>query len=420
MNKIEEILTDRILILDGAMGTMIQRHGLTEDDFSGDRFGNWPKQLKGNNDLLSITRPDVIGAIHRQYLEAGADIIETNTFNATSISMQDYGMSHLAAEINLAAARLARNAADEYTRRTPHKPRFVAGSIGPTNKTASMSPRVEDPMFRAATFDDFRKAYHEQITALVEGGVDLLLIETIFDTLNAKAAIFAAREVAAETGVDTPLMLSATITDRAGRTLSGQTLEAFVASVSHANPLSIGLNCSFGAADLKPYVKELGRIAPFYISAHPNAGLPNQLGEYDETPEKMAMQIREFMEEGLVNIIGGCCGTTPDHIARYVAIAERALPHRKAAPPAYLRLSGLEVLEVSPRINFMNIGERCNVAGSRRFLRLIQEKKYEEALDIARRQVEDGAQVLDINMDEGLLDGVEEMTRFLNLLASDP
>ncbi|MFA7154833.1 MAG: methionine synthase [Proteiniphilum sp.] len=420
MHKIEQILTDRILILDGAMGTMIQRYGLTEADFRGERFINSPKLLKGNNDLLSITRPDVVSAIHRQYLEAGADIIETNTFNATAISMQDYGMSHLAAEINFAAARLAREAAGEYTRKTPHKPRFVAGSIGPTNKTASMSPRVEDPMYRAATFDDFRKAYHEQITALVKGGVDLLLIETIFDTLNAKAAIFAAREVAAETGVDTPLMLSVTITDRAGRTLSGQTLEAFVASVSHAKPLSIGLNCSFGAADLKPYVKELGRIAPFYISAYPNAGLPNQLGEYDETPEKMALQIREFMEEGLVNIIGGCCGTTPDHIARYVAMAESAPSHRKAEPPAYLQLSGLEMLEVSPLINFMNIGERCNVAGSRRFLRLIQEKKYEEALDIARRQVEDGAQALDINMDEGLLEGAEEMTRFLNLLASDP
>lgn len=420
MNKIEQLLAERILILDGAMGTMIQRYGLTEADFRGERFADSQKLLKGNNDLLSITRPDVIGAIHRQYLDAGADIIETNTFNATAISMQDYGMSHLAAEINLAAARLAREAADEYTLKTPHKPRFVAGSIGPTNKTASMSPRVEDPMYRAATFDDFRKAYHEQITALVKGGVDLLLIETIFDTLNAKAAIFAAQEVAAETGINTPLMLSVTITDRAGRTLSGQTLHAFVASVSHAKPLSIGLNCSFGAADLKPYVKELGRIAPFYISAYPNAGLPNQLGEYDETPEKMALQIREFMEEGLVNIIGGCCGTTPDHIARYVAMAESAPPHRKAEPPAYLQLSGLEMLEVSPLINFMNIGERCNVAGSRRFLRLIQEKKYEEALDIARRQVEDGAQALDINMDEGLLEGAEEMTRFLNLLASDP
>ncbi len=420
MHKIEQILAERILILDGAMGTMIQRYSLSEKDFRGDRFSDSPKPLKGNNDLLSITRPDVISTIHRQYLDAGADIIETNTFNATSISMQDYGMSHLAAEINRAAARLAREVADEYTRMNPDKPRFVAGSIGPTNKTASMSPRVEDPMYRAATFDDFRNAYHEQILALVEGGVDLLLIETIFDTLNAKAAIFAAREVAMATGIDTPLMLSVTITDRAGRTLSGQTLAAFVASVSHARPLSIGLNCSFGAADLKPYVKELGRIAPFFISAYPNAGLPNQLGEYDETPDKMALQIREFMEEGLVNIIGGCCGTTPDHIARYVALAERAQPHRKAAAPAHLQLSGLEMLELSPLINFMNIGERCNVAGSRRFLRLIQEKKYEEALDIARRQVEDGAQVLDINMDEGLLEGEEEMTRFLNLLASDP
>ncbi|MDD4800833.1 MAG: homocysteine S-methyltransferase family protein, partial [Proteiniphilum sp.] len=420
MNHIEKMLTDRILILDGAMGTMIQRYGLTERDFRGERFKDAEKQLKGNNDLLTLTRPDVIGEIHRHYLEAGADIIETNTFNATAISMRDYGMSHLAPEINLAAARLAREAADAYTRKTPHKPRFVAGSIGPTNKTASMSPRVEDPMYRAATFDDFRKAYREQIAALVQGGVDLLLIETIFDTLNAKAAIFAAREVAAETGIHTPLMLSVTITDKAGRTLSGQTLAAFVASVSHAQPLSIGLNCSFGAADMKPYVKELGRIAPFYISAYPNAGLPNQLGEYDETPEKMAVQIKEFMDEGLVNIIGGCCGTTPEHIARFAEMAEKSRPHRKAEAPAYLQLSGLEMVEVSPRINFMNIGERCNVAGSRRFLRLIQEKKYEEALDIARRQVEDGAQALDINMDEGLLDGAEEMTRFLNLLASDP
>ncbi len=420
MNHIEKMLTDRILILDGAMGTMIQRYGLTERDFRGERFKDAKKQLKGNNDLLTLTRPDVIGEIHRHYLEAGADIIETNTFNATAISMRDYDMSHLAPEINFAAARLAREAADAYTRKTPHKPRFVAGSIGPTNKTASMSPRVEDPMYRAATFDDFRKAYREQIAALVQGGVDLLLIETIFDTLNAKAAIFAAREVAAETGIHTPLMLSVTITDKAGRTLSGQTLAAFVASVSHARPLSIGLNCSFGAVDMKPYVKELGRIAPFYISAYPNAGLPNQLGEYDETPEKMAVQIKEFVDEGLVNIIGGCCGTTPEHIARFAEMAEKSRPHRKAEAPAYLQLSGLEMVEVSPSINFMNIGERCNVAGSRRFLRLIQEKKYEEALDIARRQVEDGAQALDINMDDGLLDGAEEMTRFLNLLASDP
>ncbi len=418
--KIEEILADRILILDGAMGTMIQRQKLTEADFRGERFKDSQTLLKGNNDLLSLTRPDVIGQIHREYLQAGADIIETNTFNATSISMQDYGMSHLAAEINLAAAKLAREAADEFTRLTPHKPRFVAGSIGPTNKTASMSPRVEDPMFRAATFDDFKVAYKEQMLALVEGGVDLLLIETIFDTLNAKAAIFAAEEVAAQTGIRTPLILSVTLSDKAGRTLSGQTLGAFVASVSHAKPLAIGLNCSLGAAELKPYVKELGNIAPFFISTYPNAGLPNQLGEYDETPEKMAAQMKAFIDEGLVNIVGGCCGTTPAHIAEYVRMVEHAVPHRKSDPPAYLQLAGLELLEVSPQINFLNIGERCNVAGSRRFLRLIQEKKYEEALVIARKQVEDGAQVIDINMDDGLLDGLQEMTRFLNLLASDP
>lgn len=418
--KIEEILADRILILDGAMGTMIQRHKLTEADFRGERFKDSQRLLKGNNDLLSITRPDVIGQIHREYLSAGADIIETNTFNATSISMQDYGMSHLAAEINLAAAKIAREAADEFTRITPHKPRFVAGSVGPTNKTASMSPRVEDPMYRAATFDDFKAAYKEQMLALVEGGVDLLLIETIFDTLNAKAAIFAAEEVATQTGIHTPLILSVTLSDRAGRTLSGQTLAAFVASVSHANPLAIGLNCSLGAADLKPYVKELGRTAPYYISTYPNAGLPNQLGEYDETPEKMASQIEEFISEGLVNIVGGCCGTTPAHIAEYVRMVKGALPHRKSTPPVNMQLSGLELLEVSPQFNFLNIGERCNVAGSRRFLRLIQEKKYEQALQIARKQVDDGAQAIDINMDDGLLEGAEEMTNFLNLLASDP
>ena len=418
--KIEEILPDRILVLDGAMGTMIQRYGLTESDFRGERFKDFETLLKGNNDLLSITRPDVIGEIHREYLAAGSDIIETNTFNSTSISMQDYHMSHLAREMNLTAARLAREAADEFTLKTPDKPRFVAGSIGPTNKTASMSPQVENPMFRSAVFDDFKAAYKEQITALVEGGVDVLLIETIFDTLNAKAALFAAREVEEETGIKTPIILSVTISDRAGRTLSGQTLSAFVASVSHAHPLAIGLNCSLGAAELKPYVKELGRIAPFYISTYPNAGLPNQLGEYDETPEKMAAQIKEFIDEGLVNIIGGCCGTTPAHIAEYARLVKNGIPHQKADAPQYLRLSGLEMLEVSPQINFLNIGERCNVAGSRKFLRLIQQKNYEEALDIARKQVEDGAQAIDINMDDGLLDGVEEMTNFLNLLASDP
>ena len=418
--NLEKILSNRVLILDGAMGTMIQRYNLTEEDFRGDRFKDFDVLLKGNNDLLSLTRPDIIGEIHREYLEAGSDIIETNTFNSTSISMQDYNMSHLAREINLAAAKIARSAADEYNAKTPAKPRFVAGSIGPTNKTASMSPKVEEPMFRAATFDDFKMAYKEQILALTEGGVDLLLIETIFDTLNSKAAIFAAEEVAVETGKRIPIIISVTLSDKAGRTLSGQTLDAFVASVSHSKPLAIGLNCSLGAAELKPYVKELGQIAPFYISTYPNAGLPNQLGEYDETPEKMAQQIKEFIDERLVNIIGGCCGTTPDHIRKYVELVEDSKPHQKAKESKYMQLSGLEKLEVSPQINFLNIGERCNVAGSRRFLRLIQEKKYEEALNIARQQVEDGAQVIDINMDEGLLDGVQEMTNFLNMIASDP
>ena len=420
MMNLEEILSNRILILDGAMGTMIQRYNLTEEDFRGDRFKDFDVLLKGNNDLLSLTKPDVISEIHKEYLEAGSDIIETNTFNSTSISMQDYKMSHLASEINLAAAKIARAAADEYNAKTPHKPRFVAGSIGPTNKTASMSPKVEEPMYRAATFDDFKMAYKEQIIALIEGGVDILLIETIFDTLNSKAAILAAEEVAAETGKRTPIILSVTLSDKAGRTLSGQTLAAFVASVTHSNPLAIGLNCSLGAADLKPYVKELGQIAPYYISTYPNAGLPNQLGEYDETPEKMAEQIKEFIDENLVNIIGGCCGTTPEHISKYVELVKGSVPHKKSEKPKYMQLSGLENLEVSPQINFLNIGERCNVAGSRRFLRLIQEKKYEEALTIARKQVEDGAQVLDINMDEGLLEGAQEMTNFLNIIASDP
>jgi 5-methyltetrahydrofolate--homocysteine methyltransferase len=414
------ILRQRILILDGAMGTMIQRYKLQEEAYRGERFKNVETLQKGNNDLLSLTRPDVIDAIHREYLEAGADIIETNTFNSTTISMQDYQMGHLVREINLASARLARRAADDFTARTPDKPRFVAGSIGPTNKTASMSPDVENPMYRAAVFDDFKVAYKEQIEALVEGGVDFLLIETIFDTLNAKAAIFAAEEVAAETGKETPIILSVTLSDKAGRTLSGQTLEAFVASVSHAKPLAIGLNCSFGASDMKPYVKELGRISPFFVSAYPNAGLPNQLGEYDETPDVMAPQIKEFIDEGLVNIIGGCCGTTPDHIARYAELVPGKKPHVPPAPAPYLRLAGLEELKVTPELNFLNIGERCNVAGSRRFLRLIREKNYEKALEIARKQVDDGAQVIDVNMDEGLLDGAREMTNFLNLLASDP
>ncbi|NDW08734.1 methionine synthase [Dysgonomonas sp. 520] len=419
-NNIKEVLKNRILILDGAMGTMIQRYKLTEDDFRGNRFKDSTILLKGNNDLLSITRPDVIEAIHRKYLDAGADIIETNTFNANAISMDDYNMSGLVKEINVESARLARKVADEYTKQNPDKPRFVAGSIGPTNKTASMSPKVENPIYRAVTFDDLHQVYKEQIESLLDGGVDLLLIETIFDTLNAKAALFAAEEVKKERNADVPVMISVTLSDKGGRTLSGQTIGAFLASVNHIDYLSVGLNCSFGASDMKPFLKEIGRLAPSFISAYPNAGLPNQFGEYDETPQIMASQIKEYIDEGLVNILGGCCGTTPDHIAQYVSLVEGAVPHKPSEKAKYMWLSGLELLEAKPEINFINIGERCNVAGSRKFLRLIKEQNYEEALTIARKQVEDGAQVIDINMDEGLLDGVKEMTTFLNLMASDP
>ena len=417
---IEQLVPRRILILDGAMGTMIQQYDLREEDFRGDRFADIPGQLKGNNDLLCLTRPDVVSEIHRKYLEAGADIIETNTFSSTRVSMADYHVEHLCREINLAAARLARALADEYTLRTPDKPRFVAGSVGPTNKTCSMSPDVNNPACRALTFDELAAAYREQMEALLEGGVDALLIETIFDTLNAKAALYAAEDAMQSVGRRVPLMLSVTIADASGRTLSGQTLEAFLASVQHAPLFSVGLNCSFGAAQLKPFLKTLADNAPYYISAYPNAGLPNSLGQYDQTPEQMAAEVKEYIDEGLVNIIGGCCGTTDAYIACYAALVDGAVPHRPVQKPEHLWLSGLERLEVKPEINFVNVGERCNVAGSRKFLRLIKEKNYEEALSIARRQVEDGALVLDINMDDGLLDTQTEMTTFLNLVASDP
>jgi len=419
-NDIQEILKHRILILDGAMGSLIQGYKLTEEDFRGERFKDATILQKGNNDLLCLTRPDIVEAIHRKYLDAGADIIETNTFNANAISLEDYGMAELTKEINREAAVIARKVAEEYTKKNPGKPRFVAGSIGPTNKTASMSPRVEDPIYRAVTFDDMHRIYKEQIEGLIDGGVDLLLIETIFDTLNAKAALFAAEEVRRERNIHTPVMISVTLSDKGGRTLSGQTVGAFLASVSHIDFLSVGLNCSFGATEMKPFLKELGKMAPSFISAYPNAGLPNQFGEYDQTPEIMAQYVKEFIDEGLVNIIGGCCGTTPDHIAQYARIVEGAIPHKPSPKSPYTWLSGLELLEIKPELNFLNIGERCNVAGSRKFLRLIKEKNYEEALTIAHKQVEDGAQVIDINMDEGLLDGVQEMTTFLNLLASDP
>lgn len=413
-------IKERILVLDGAMGTMIQQYNLTESDFRGERFREIQGQLKGNNDLLCLTRPDVIEEIHRRYLEAGADIIETNTFNATRVSMADYHMQDYCREINLEAARLARRLADEYTQKNPEKPRFVAGSVGPTNKTCSMSPDVNNPAFRALTYDELLEAYCEQMEALIEGGVDAILIETIFDTLNAKVAIQAAELSMQKMGRKLPLMLSVTVSDIAGRTLSGQTLDAFLASVQHADLFSVGLNCSFGARQLKPFLEQLAKRAPYYISAYPNAGLPNSLGQYDQSPEEMAAEVKEYIDEGLVNIIGGCCGTTEEYIARYQELIKDTKPHTPAPKPESLWLSGLELLEVTPEINFVNVGERCNVAGSRKFLRLINEKKYEEALSIARQQVEDGALVLDINMDDGLLDAVEEMTTFLNLIASEP
>lgn len=420
MNRLKELVDSRILILDGAMGTMIQQYNLTEDDFRGERFAYLPGQQKGNNDLLCLTRPDVIQEIHRKYLSAGADIIETNTFNATRISMADYHTEEHVIEINLAAARLARQIADEFTEKTPEKPRFVAGSIGPTNKTCSMSPDVNNPAYRALTFDELQAAYVEQMVALLQGGVDALLIETIFDTLNAKAAIRAAEVAMEQVSKKVPLMLSVTISDIAGRTLSGQTLDAFLASIQHANLFSVGLNCSFGARQMKPYLKQLAARSPYYISAYPNAGLPNSLGEYDQTPEQMALEVKEYIEEGLVNIIGGCCGTTEAYIAQYNALIDGVKPPHPICKPTYLCLSGLELLEVKPENNFINVGERCNVAGSRKFLRLINEKKYEEALAIARKQVEDGAQIIDINMDDGLLDAKTEMVTFLNLIASEP
>ncbi len=413
-------IKSRVLILDGAMGTLIQQYHLTEADFRGTRFAHLPGQLLGNNDLLCLTRPDIVEAIHRRYLDAGADIIETNTFNATRVSQADYHTGDAVRDINLAAARLARRVADEYTAACPGRPRYVAGSVGPTNKTLSLSPDVNNPAFRALTFDQLADAYAEQMEALLEGGVDALLVETIFDTLNAKAAICAAQDAMGRTGRHVPLMLSVTVSDRAGRTLSGQTLDAFLASIQHADIFSVGLNCSFGARQLKPFLRQLAARAPYYISVYPNAGLPNSLGQYDQTPDEMAAEVKEYLDEGLVNILGGCCGTTDEYIARFASLAKDVPPHVPAAAPSALWLSGLDLLEVRPESNFINVGERCNVAGSRKFLRLINEKKYEEALEIARKQVEDGAQVIDINMDDGLLDARAEMVNFLNLLASEP
>ena len=422
-SKVEQLraqLNERILVLDGGMGTMIQSYRLNEADFRGERFADWPCDLKGNNDLLVLSKPEVIAAIHNAYFEAGADIIETNTFNSTTIAMADYQMESLSAEINFAAAKLARACADEWTARTPEKPRYVAGVLGPTNRTASISPDVNDPAFRNITFDGLVAAYRESTKALVEGGADLILIETVFDTLNAKAAVFAVKTEFEALGVELPIMISGTITDASGRTLSGQTTEAFYNSLRHAEALSFGLNCALGPDELRQYVQELSRIAECYVTAHPNAGLPNAFGEYDLDADTMAKQIREWAQAGFLNIVGGCCGTTPQHIAAMSRAVEGLAPRKLPEIPVACRLSGLEPLNIGEDSLFVNVGERTNVTGSAKFKRLIKEEKYSEALDVARQQVENGAQIIDINMDEGMLDAEAAMVRFLNLIAGEP
>lgn len=409
------------MVMDGAMGTMIQRYKLEESDFRGERFKDFPASLKGNNDLLNLTRPDIITAIHEEYLAAGADIIETNTFSSTRIGMGEYGLEELAAEMSRQGAQLAREACNKFTLKTPHKPRYVAGAIGPLNKALSLSPDVSDPGYRATTWEEVEAAYYEQIKALVEGGVDILLIETVFDTLNCKAAIFAISRFFRDSGLQLPVMISGTIIDMSGRTLSGQTTEAFLTSISHCpNLLSIGLNCSLGAAQMRPFISEISRLTPAYVSLYPNAGLPNAMGGYDETADEMATIIREYAAEGLLNIVGGCCGTTPDHIRLMTQVVTGLSPRQPAHPAPYLRLSGLEPVVLTPESNFMNIGERTNITGSKKFARLIVAGNYEAALAVAKDQVDGGAQVLDVNMDEGMIDGEAAMTRFLQLMASDP
>ena len=417
---LEPLLARRILVLDGAMGTMIQGYGLGEREYRGERFHDWPRDVKGNSDLLCLTQPQVIREIHGAYLEAGADIIETNSFTSNYPSQADYGMEELVYELNRTAATLAREAADDSERRDPETPRFVAGALGPTNRTASMSPDVNDPASRNISFDDLVETYAEAARGLLDGGADLLLIETIFDTLNAKAAIFAIETLFERRGERVPVMISGTITDASGRTLSGQTTEAFWHSVAHARPLSVGLNCALGARQLRQYIQDLSRVAPVYVSAYPNAGLPNEFGEYDESAELMSGVLRDFAEQGLVNLVGGCCGTTPTHI-RAIAEAVRDLPPRQPPTvPARSRLSGLEPLTIGPESLFVNVGERTNVTGSRQFARLVLAGDYEAALEVARQQVENGAQIIDVNMDEGMLDSERAMTTFLRLAASEP
>lgn len=418
--QLENALKDRILILDGAMGTMIQAHKFEEADYRGERFAQWHSDLKGNNDLLVLTQPEVIRDIHLAYLEAGADIIETNTFNATTIAMADYDMEEISYEINLVATQLARQAADKYNQITPEKPRFVAGVLGPTNRTCSISPDVNDPAFRNITFEQLKTAYVESTTALVKGGSDIILIETIFDTLNAKAALFAVEQVFEQEGVRLPVMISGTITDASGRTLSGQTTEGFYNSLRHAKPISFGLNCALGPVELRQYVEELSRISDFAVSAHPNAGLPNAFGEYDFTVEDMNLHVQEWAQSGFLNIIGGCCGTTPEHIKGMAETVAQIAPRKVEVKPIACRLSGLEALNIDQDSLFVNVGERTNVTGSAIFKRLIKEENYEQAISVALQQVENGAQIIDINMDEGMLDSEAAMIRFLNLIAGEP
>ncbi|HAS8505577.1 TPA: methionine synthase [Vibrio vulnificus] len=418
--QIEAQLKQRILLIDGGMGTMIQGYKLQEQDYRGERFADWHSDLKGNNDLLVLTQPQLIKEIHHAYLEAGADILETNTFNATTIAMADYDMESLSEEINFAAAKLAREAADEWTAKNPAKPRYVAGVLGPTNRTCSISPDVNDPGYRNVSFDELVEAYSESTRALIRGGSDLILIETIFDTLNAKACAFAVDSVFEELGFAFPVMISGTITDASGRTLSGQTTEAFYNSLRHVRPISFGLNCALGPDELRPYVEELSRISETFVSTHPNAGLPNAFGEYDLSPEEMAEHVKEWAQSGFLNLIGGCCGTTPEHIRHMAMAVEGVSPRVLPEIPVACRLSGLEPLTIAKDTLFVNVGERTNVTGSARFKRLIKEELYDEALDVAREQVENGAQIIDINMDEGMLDAEACMVRFLNLCASEP
>jgi len=416
MSRIKDIFKDKIFVIDGAMGTMVQSYNLTEEDFRGERFKDHTSDLKGNNDLLCLTRPDVVGEIHKAYFDAGADIVETNTFNANAISQQDYNTEKLAYEINLEAAKIAKSTAALFS----DKPRFVAGALGPTNRTASLSPSVNDPGFRNINFDELKDAYYDQARGLSEGGVDLFLIETVFDTLNCKAALYAVRELLEKQNRDIPVLVSGTITDASGRTLSGQTVEAFWHSIRHANLTAVGLNCALGAEQIRPWLDELSTAADTYAFVYPNAGLPNEFGEYDETPEAMAVIIKEFAESGLVNLVGGCCGTTPDHIKAIAEAVAGVEPRKIPKLDSLTKLSGLEPVTIRPDSNFVNVGERTNVTGSTRFRRLIKEDNYEEALSVARQQIENGAQVIDVNMDEGLLDSEKAMETFLRMIASEP